>query len=81
MVALQSTWHQYVHGVTLSHRNISHSVSSVDLIDYVLETQPKIHILKNSDAACTVLSTHGVYSKQDMPNYNFTGLYYSAFKR
>ena len=36
MVALLSTWHQYAHGVTsevtLSHRNISHSVSSVDLI-------------------------------------------------
>ena len=32
MVALLSTWHQYTHGVTLSHRNISHSVSSVDLI-------------------------------------------------
>ena len=31
-VALLSTWHQYAHGVTLSHRNISHSVSSVDLI-------------------------------------------------
>ena len=32
MVALLSTWHQYPHGVTLSQRNISHSVSSVDLI-------------------------------------------------
>ena len=32
MVALLSTWHQYAHGVTLSHGNISHSVSSVDLI-------------------------------------------------
>ena len=32
MVALLSTWHQYAHGVTLSHRNICRSVSSVDLI-------------------------------------------------
>ena len=58
MVALLSTWHQQAHGATLSHRNISPSVSSADLIGPCFETQPKIHILKISDAACTVLSTH-----------------------
>ena len=34
-------------GLQLSHRYISHSVSSVDLIGPCLTTQPKIHILKN----------------------------------
>ena len=33
-------------GQQLSHRNISHSVSSVDLIGPCLTTQPGIHILK-----------------------------------
>ena len=32
MMALLSTWRQQAHGVTLSHRNTSPSVSSVDLI-------------------------------------------------
>ena len=32
MVSVLSTWHLYALGVTLSPRNISHSVSSVDLI-------------------------------------------------
>ena len=44
----------------LSHRNISHSVSSVDLIGPCLTTQPEIHILKIGDATCigaTVLSS------------------------
>ena len=58
MLALLSTWHQQSHGATLLHRNISPSVSNVDLIGPSFETQPKIHILKISDAACTVLSTH-----------------------
>ena len=58
MVALLSTWHQLAHGATLSHRNISPSVASVDLIGPCFKTQPKIHILKIRDAACTVLSTY-----------------------
>ena len=40
------------------------SVSSVDLIGPCFETQPKIHMLKISNAAWTVLSTHWVLSKQ-----------------
>ena len=39
-------------GQQLSHRNISHSVSSVDLIGPCLTTQPRIHILKIIDATC-----------------------------
>ena len=58
MVALLSTWHHQAHGATLTHRNRSHSVSSVDLIGPCFENQPKIHILKICDAACTVSSTH-----------------------
>ena len=37
----------YAHRATLAHRNISHSVSSVDLIGPRLTTQHKIHIQKN----------------------------------
>ena len=39
-------------GQLLSHRNISHSVSSVDLIGPRLTTEPRIHILKIGDATC-----------------------------
>ena len=37
-------------GQQLLHRYISHSVSSADLIGPCLTTQPRIHILKISDA-------------------------------
>ena len=39
-------------GQQLSHRKISHSVSSVDLIGPCLTTQPRIHILNIIDATC-----------------------------
>ena len=47
-------------GQQLSHRNISHSVSSVDLIGPCLTTQPKIHILKISDATCIGATVYGL---------------------
>ena len=52
-------------GQQFSHRNISHSVSSVDLIGPCLTNQPRIHILKIIDATCVgAFSTHRCRSGQ-----------------